>query len=214
MDYNKVKTHLSYGHPPLKREVLLNGKIGYMRKIVVYPSDVLRVKTPEIKEVDNKLIKETEELKKKLDKCDNGAGLAASQIGIAKRFFAEKDIKDKEIKVFINPKIDRFYGEKSYSKIAGENGKEEDFLEGCLSFPDFYGTVKRYLKIDVSWKELEDGKLVSKKGQFTGFDAIVFQHELDHLNGILFVDHIKRDGGKFYKWNGKEMVKSDISKLF
>lgn len=184
-----------------------------MRKIVVYPNDVLRVKTQEIKEADNKLIKETEELKKKLDKCDNGAGLAASQIGIAKRFFAEKDIKNKEIKVFINPKIDRFYGEKSYSKIVGENGKEEDFLEGCLSFPDFYGTVKRYLKIDASWQELEGKKLVHKKSRFEGFEAIVFQHEFDHLNGVLFVDHIKRDGGKFYKWNGKEMIKWNLEKV-
>lgn len=186
-----------------------------MRKIVIYPNDVLRTRTEEIREVDNKLIKEIDEIKKTLEKCENGAGLAASQIGLAKRFFAEKDFKNKgATTVFLNPKIDRFYGEKSYSKITGENGREEDFLEGCLSFPDLYGTVKRYLKIDASWQELENSKLVDKKGQFVGFEAIVFQHELDHLDGILFVDHIKKEGGKFYRWNGKEMVKQILEKVY
>ena len=102
--------------------------------------------------------------------------------------------------------------------IRLEDGGEEDFLEGCLSFPDFFGTVKRYLKIEAEWEVLQcrtDGsfELVKKTKIMNGFEAIVFQHEADHLDGVLFIDHIKRDGGKFYKWVGKEKIVWSIDKV-
>jgi len=71
------------------------------------------------------------------------------------------------------------------------DGQREDFYEGCLSFPDLYGTVKRWLKIKVSCKTLnQKGKLEAKEEVLEDLWAIVFQHELDHLNGKLFVDHL------------------------
>ena len=98
--------------------------------------------------------------------------------------------------------------------MVGDGEKEDDFLEGCLSFPDLFGTVKRYLKIEAHWQEMVKNKLVSRKKTMNGFEAIVFQHELDHLDGILFIDHIKRDGGKLFKFIGEKKVEWSIDKLF
>ncbi|MFA6369265.1 MAG: peptide deformylase [Candidatus Shapirobacteria bacterium] len=181
-----------------------------MRKIVIYPAEILRQKTEEIKNVDKKLESEINELEKMLRAGDNAAGLAAPQIGLSKRFFGSKELGKGEVKVFINPKIEKIYGDKVFPKLVDENGKEEDFLEGCLSFPGFYGTVKRFLKIDVSWDEIEKGKLVRKNKSLGGFEAIVWQHESDHLEGIVFTDHIKEDEGKFYKDIGGKMEKWEM----
>ena len=183
-----------------------------MSKILIYPNKVLRKKTKEIKKVDKKLITELETLIKQLEKAENGAGLAAPQIGISKRFFGIKD-GEKKVKIFINPKIKMTFGERIYPKMVVEKEKEQDFLEGCLSFPNFFGTVKRWLKISVEWMELVDEKLVSKTKELTGFEAIVWQHEADHLEGKLFVDYIKSEGGKFYKSVGNEMLEWNINNI-
>lgn len=183
-----------------------------MRKIVLYPNKILRVVTPEIIKVTLGLKKEINDLILILKKGDNAAGLAAPQIGLNKRFFGTKEIGDGSVRVFINPKIEKTFGEMVFPVIL-ENEVEDDFWEGCLSFPDYFGTVKRYLKIKVSWQEIKNDILIEKEETFGGFEAIVFQHELDHLNGIVFTDHIKEDKGKFCKMIGKEMVKTDLSKF-
>ncbi|MFA6185344.1 MAG: peptide deformylase [Candidatus Shapirobacteria bacterium] len=170
-----------------------------MRKIVIYPAGILRQKTEEIKNIDERLLEEMDDLKNILKNGENAAGLAAPQIGVSKRFFGSKELSNREPLIFINPKIEKSYGGKVYPKIVGENKKEEDFLEGCLSFPKYFGTVKRFLEIDVSWDEIEEEKLVRKNRKLGGFEAIVWQHESDHLDGIVFIDHIKKDGGKLYK---------------
>ena len=188
-----------------------------MRKIVLYPNKILRVVTPEIIKVTSGLKKEISDLSLILKKGDNAAGLAAPQIGLNKRFFGTKEIGDGGIRIFINPKIEKNFGEMVFPMLV-ENDIEDDFWEGCLSFPDYFGTVKRYLKIKVSWQVLQsrnnsDFELVKKEAIFEGFEAIVFQHELDHLNGIVFTDHVKEDKGKFCKMIGKEMIKVDLSKF-
>lgn len=182
-----------------------------MRKIVMFPDKILRKKTKEVLGVDIELLKEIRELKKILEDSENGAGLAAPQIGISKSFLG---IKDKDgVKILINPKLEASIGEKVYPKIIEEDGSKNDFLEGCLSFPDLYGTVKRYLKIEVSWDEVVGEKLESRNKVLQGFEAIVWQHETDHLQGILFVDHIKEEGGKFYLWKDKDKVKKDVNEI-
>lgn len=172
-----------------------------MRKIVIYPAEILRRKTEKIEIVDKKLLEEISDLKKILKNGENSAGLAAPQIGVSKRFFGSKELSSGEALIFINPKIEKSYGGKVYPKIVGENKQEEDFLEGCLSFPKYFGTVKRFLKVDVSWDEIDLKKqnLIRKHKGLDGFEAIVWQHESDHLDGIVFIDHIKRDGGKLFK---------------
>ena len=177
----------------------------------MFPSKILRSKTKRVQGVDEELIKETEELKEILESSENGAGLAAPQIGIDKSFMGIKE--GGVIKILINPKMEASFGEKVYPKIIEEDKTESDFLEGCLSFPDLYGTVKRFLKIKVSWEEIVNRKLETRSGILEGFGSIVWQHEADHLEGILFVDHIKEEGGKFFLWKEKEKIKADINQV-
>ena len=184
-----------------------------MKKIVVYPAKILRSVTSEIKTVDKALTDDIAELKKVLEISENGAGLAATQIGLSRRFFGLKNIKTKNVEVFINPEIKIVFGEKVYPMIKVEGKKDENFLEGCLSFPNFYGTVKRFLKITALWQELVGEQLEERGREMSGFEAIVFQHELDHLNGILFVDRVDEEGGKFYKSIKEEMTAWEVKKV-
>lgn len=182
-----------------------------MRQIVMYPNPVLRKKVPQVKTVAE-VADDIVALREVLEASENGAGLASTQLGIEKRFFGLKN--GKNVNVLINPQILGVYGNRTYPVMVGEKGEvDEDFLEGCLSFPDLYGTVKRYLKIEAVWQEIVTGKLVDRKKVMNGFEAIVFQHELDHLDGILFIDHIKRDGGKFYKFVGDKKIEWSIDKV-
>ncbi len=184
-----------------------------MAKIILYPAKVLRRKAKVINKIDNKVLEEIDRLVDTLKNKGDGAGLAAPQIGISKRMIAVMDRKTRQVKVFINPKIVGVWGIKDYLKITAEDEGEEDFLEGCLSFPHLFGTVKRYFKVKVSWQEMVNEKLLTIEKEFEGFEAVVFQHEIDHLDGIVFVDHIKRDGGKFFKLNKGKLVEWDIDKI-
>jgi peptide deformylase len=180
-----------------------------MREIVKFPDKVLRKKASKIEKIDKQLLKEIEELAEILKKSENGAGLAAPQIGVSKSFLGIKS-KD-EVEILINPRMEAGFGNKTYPKIIGDDNKEGDFLEGCLSFPDLFGTVKRYLKIKVLWEEIKEGKLETRNATLEGFEAIVWQHESDHLDGVLFVDRIKEEGGKLYLWTDdkKELMNVD-----
>ena len=117
-----------------------------------------------------------------------GVALAAIQIDqpyrivIVRNDFENKD--DKTFSVFINPQV---------TKLEGEI--EKDF-EGCLSVTDIYGKVPRHTKVRVRALD-QDGQVVRIKAE--GFLARIFQHEIDHTNGIMFVDHLKADKEAFYK---------------
>lgn len=121
-------------------------------------------------------------------KHEVGVALAAVQIDKKLRAVVVRnnfdDKSDREFHVFINPKITKFEGE-----II------EDF-EGCLSVKDIYGRVPRHNKVRVSAKNI-DGKEVRVSAE--GFLARVFQHEIDHTNGIVFIDHIKDKPGAFFR---------------
>lgn len=117
-----------------------------------------------------------------------GVALAAVQIDeLLRVVIIREDFNDKNNKafqVFINPEIIKYEGE-----------IEEDF-EGCLSVLDVYGKVPRHTKIRVKALDIE-GKELRLKAE--GFLARVFQHEIDHTNGKLFVDHIKDKPDAFFK---------------
>lgn len=189
-----------------------------MSKILTYPNKILEKKAKEIEVIDGQLLKEMKSLTKELLLAENGVALAAPQIGISKRFLGVKD-KDSNIDIFINPKIIKTYDKKVFPMIKRQRAsskamaESENFLEGCLSFPLIFGTVKRWLKIEVQWQEVVDKKLVSKSKELVGFDAIVWQHESDHLDGILLIDHLKKEKGKVYKQVGDEMVQWSIDKI-
>lgn len=120
-----------------------------------------------------------------------GVALAAVQVDqllrivVIRNDFDNKD--DHTFTVFINPVITKY-----------EGSVEEDY-EGCLSVPDVYGKVPRHTKVRV--------KAMDEKGQefrvtAEGFLARIFQHEIDHTNGIVFIDHIKDNPKAFYHLRG------------
>ena len=124
------------------------------------------------------------------------AALAAVQVDrLDKVVIVRSDFDNKEVREFvplINPEIVKFEGE----LVA-------DF-EGCLSVNGFYGKVPRYTKVRVKALD-ENGNEVRFKAE--GFLARVIQHEIDHTNGILFVDHIKDEKDAFYKLDDKGELK-------
>lgn len=131
------------------------------------------VKTSEIK----KLKKTVEEMISTMKEA-NGLGLSAIQVGLPKRFFIMHDIVDsKEDIVCINPKILETFGNKVKQP------------EGCLSFPALFLKVPRYDKIVVEFTDLDNKTEVHI---LEGLIAQVFQHELDHLDGITFDTQVSR----------------------
>lgn len=121
-------------------------------------------------------------------KHEVGVALAAIQIDKKLRIVVVRnnfdDKSDRTFHAFINPKITKFEG-----KVV------EDF-EGCLSVKDIYGKVPRHTKVRISATGL-DGKQVRVTAE--GFLARVFQHEIDHTNGIVFIDHIKDKPEAFFR---------------
>lgn len=143
--------------------------------IVKYPAPVLEQNCEAVTLFDKRLVRLLNNMYDTMLEAD-GVGLAAPQVGIAKRI-AIVDIGDKHGKIeLINP------------EIVEEEG-EQVGPEGCLSFPDLYGEVKRsdYVKVRAQnrkgkWYELEA----------RGFLARAIQHEIDHLNGVLFTSKVLR----------------------
>lgn len=121
-------------------------------------------------------------------KHEVGVALAAIQVDIPLRIVVIRNDfdnkQDKTFTVFINPEITKYEGE-----------IEQDF-EGCLSVPSVYGKVPRHNKIRIRAKD-ESGREFRITAE--GFLARVFQHEIDHTNGIVFVDRIKDDHVAFFK---------------
>ncbi len=161
--------------------------MGEELKLRIFGDPVLRQKAQPVEEIDGQL---RETIKKMADLMYKvkGLGLAANQVGISKRFFI-MDIKQKEgkpvLEVYINPEI-----------ISAEG--EIEYEEGCLSIPGYYAKVKRYEKLYIKAYDL-DGQSFTR--ELLGLHAIAFQHEYDHLEGILFVDRLsplKRE--LFKKW--------------
>jgi len=146
-------------------------------QIVKYPNDVLREKARPVKAV-------TPQIKKLLNnmfdtmRLAGGVGLAAPQIGISKRLIVV-EINDERL-ALINPEITAFTG-------------RETGTEGCLSLPGVWGEVERAAQVEVRALN-EDGRNITLRAD--GYLARALQHEIDHLDGILFIDratNIRRD---------------------
>ncbi len=145
------------------------------RRIMLYPQDnVLRKKSKPIKEFDQHLSLLLNDMTETMYQA-NGVGLAAPQVGVLLRV-AVIDIGTGLIKL-INPEI---------IDIEGEQQEEE----GCLSIPGYQGMVKRPFRVKVKAYD-ENGEEFEMKG--TGLLARAFCHEIDHLDGILFIDKIMPD---------------------
>ena len=142
------------------------------KRIVEYPNPILRKKAIVIKEITDEVKRLAKDMKEIIMEKD-GIGLAAPQVGASKRLIAVF-LKDKP-EVFLNPKILR------------KSRKTNIIEEGCLSFPGLFLKIKRAKDIDLEYLNLNGERI---KMKVEGLLARVFQHEIDHLDGILFIDRI------------------------
>src|SRR5579875_940733 len=155
--------------------MLIGGNELAIRKIVYYPAEILERKCQEVVKFDKKLARILDDMYDTMIEFD-GVGLAAPQIGLNARI-AVVDIDDDSGTIeMINPRILKQEGEQTGP-------------EGCLSFPGLYGEVTRpeYVKI-----EAFDRKGRKYQLEAEGFLARAIQHEIDHLDGILFTSKVTR----------------------
>lgn len=155
------------------------------KDIIVIPDERLRQKSQRVGFIDESITKlASDMIAASLDweahrDHETCAALAAVQIGVLERVVVVRDdmqdLNDKSFSVFINPEIVKYLGD------------PEEKWEGCLSVDSVYGHVARYPKVKVKATNLE-GKEVRLTA--TDFLAQVFQHEIDHTNGIVFVDRV------------------------
>ena len=146
-------------------------------KILTIPDPRLKHKSSNIGVFDKELKTIVKNMYETLYVSGNGIGLAAPQVDIRKRIVVidlNEDGKSSPI-TFINPRIIKFSDEKFVNQ------------EGCLSVPEYYADVERAKEVEVEWF---DDTGVKYKKTLSGLMSICIQHEIDHLDGILFVDHL------------------------
>jgi peptide deformylase len=169
-------------------------------QVVKAPDVKLRIQTKPVKKITPALKQTLKEMIKltKTFHDPEGVGLASTQVGLEEQFFVAKKVVGKEdsdefISV-INPKI-TWFGKKT-----------KKYFEGCLSIPTFWGEIDRHLAIKVTYQD-ETGKTIN--ASLKGVMAWIFQHEVDHLNGILFTARVMEQKGKFYKFVGRDKTGTD-----
>jgi len=144
------------------------------REVVKYPDPALRERAKNVSKVDPSVKKLVEDMAATMRET-SGLGLAANQVGVLQRVFVYDD--GTGLGVLINPKTVSARG-------------EQLGIEGCLSVPGLQGEVRRAEEVVVKGTDL-NGKTVKIKAQ--GLLARVFQHEMDHLDGTLFIDRAEPD---------------------
>jgi peptide deformylase len=163
--------------------------------ILTFPDRFLRKPAKPVENIDGDLQETIDGMAVTMYEAP-GVGLAAVQVGIGKSILVYDVARDegRSFQVLINPRIVESRGE-----IVSEN-------EGCLSVPDFRSDVKRAEAVLVDAFDRE-GKPIRIEAE--GFLAVVLQHEIDHLNGTLFIDRISALKRELYKRRVMKMVKRD-----
>src|SRR5690348_2376087 len=175
-----------------------------MKSIVQIPNTVLKTPALVVKAFDKKLGKHLSDMKAALVATKNpkGVGLAAPQIGLSLRIFITRPTEKAPIRVFINPTII-----KQKEIQTAKDAEEDSKMEGCLSVPKLWGKVRRAQSVTLSFQD-ETGAAHTES--FTGFMAVIIQHETDHINGILFVERVLEQKGRLYEVvtdeKGKEVL--------
>jgi len=177
-----------------------------VRKILQSGDPILRAKSRPVKTVDKKVLGIIKDLKDTLaiQKEPEGVGLAAPQIGKNLQIFWA-DFKGFR-RLVINPEILKIESRIKNPGSGKKKGKKE-ILEGCLSLPYYYGPLKQAPKITVKYLN-EKGEEVTET--FEGFNAQIIMHEIDHLNGVLFVDHLLKEKKPLYKVEGDEWEEVEL----
>ena len=142
------------------------------------PDPVLRRRTRRVRDIDATVLKLVDDMIETMYDA-NGVGLAANQVGVSLRVAVIQITAEDEPTVLINPKIIRREGER-------------EVVEGCLSIPGYQGTTRRAFKVRAR-ALARDGKEFRLKSEDDVF-AQAIEHELGHLNGELYIDHLGGDG--------------------
>jgi peptide deformylase len=162
-------------------------------EIAIYPDPVLKKKAELVENIDGNIQNLIDTMSKLMYQA-SGIGLAANQVGAEKRviiFDIDYKEKGKDLTVLINPKI-----------IFAEDKIE--FEEGCLSVPDFQGQITRKKYIQVQGLD-RDGKPINIEAE--DLTAICIQHEIDHLDGTLILDHVSHLKRGLYKRKIEKLMK-------
>jgi len=177
--------------------------------IVTVPNKVLISKARPVKDFGPKLQKLVADMIETLEACVDpvGVGLAAPQVGVGQRIFIAKPTPKSKPQVFINPEIvsiDPDFKAKDPNLVADENAEA---LEGCLSIPRIWSPVTRPQKVMLSWQDVK-GRPHQK--EFFGFEAVILQHEIDHLEGVLFTRRASEQKSPLYEERGKKLHEMKI----
>jgi peptide deformylase len=150
-----------------------------IKPLIILPDPLLRQQSKPIEQVDAEITRLADDMLETLYDAP-GIGLAAIQIGVPRRMLVidiSREDEERKPVVFINPEI---------LKVSDDVSAYE---EGCLSIPDYYAEVERPASLTVAYID-RDGKKQTVEAD--GLLATCLQHEMDHLNGVLFIDHISR----------------------
>jgi len=151
-----------------------------LRDILILPDKRLRHVCEPVKTIDREIKTLVADMFETMYDAP-GIGLAAIQVGVPRRVvtmdLAKKEDEEKQPRVFINP------------EILWKSEEKAIYEEGCLSIPEFYEEVERPAKVRVRFTDL-DGKVHEEDAE--GLYATCIQHEIDHLNGVLFIDYLSK----------------------
>jgi peptide deformylase len=171
-----------------------------LRRILTYPDTVLRERAEPVTNIDGKVQQLIDDMADTMYHASSAVGLASNQVGEPCRiimFDTSAKEEPNDLVVLINPEIIEADG-----VIVNE--------EGCLSVIDYRADVKRAECVTVKGIDREGNPITLKK---EGLGAIVLQHEIDHLNGTLFIDHISKLKRELYKRRLKKLLKERESSL-
>jgi len=145
-----------------------------MLKMIIHPNIILSTKCKPVEKINMEVEKQLRDMLKYCENSFSSVGLAANQVGFNNRIILAK--LDNEWIPMINPEI-----------LSSTDEQYEK--EGCLSVPKYFERVKRAKSIMFSYQDL-DMKICYKS--LSGFEAVIIQHEIDHLDGIVFVQHLPK----------------------
>ena len=150
-----------------------------IKPLILLPDPVLRRQSDPIERVDDAVLALADDMLETMYDAP-GIGLAAVQVGIPRRLLVvdcSREDEDQAPMVFINP------------QVVASSDERSTYEEGCLSIPDYYAEVERPMQVTVDYVD-RLGK--QQQIEADGLLATCLQHEIDHLNGILFSDHISK----------------------
>ncbi|WP_455874481.1 peptide deformylase [Rhizobium yanglingense] len=150
-----------------------------IKPLIILPDPVLRQVSKPIERIDADLKRLADDMLETMYDAP-GIGLAAIQVGVPRRILVidvSREGEEKQPQVFINP------------RIVNSSDERSVYEEGCLSIPDYYAEVERPATVSVEYLD-RDGK--ERIVEADGLLATCLQHEIDHLNGVLFIDYISR----------------------